>query len=92
VKLRRLEAYVESGQPARLLAGALGAVERAERAAVVVRERGRDRDRAPGAAGAGCQAVAGTSPKERPQPELPSYRIQDSPDAGWNNVGIGDDL
>ncbi|MCK5362304.1 MAG: hypothetical protein KAR22_05025, partial [Gammaproteobacteria bacterium] len=26
---RRLEAYVESGQPARLLAGALGAVERA---------------------------------------------------------------
>ena len=31
VKLRRLEAYVESGQPARLLAGALGAVERAAR-------------------------------------------------------------
>ncbi len=29
VKLRRLEAYVESGQPARLLAGALSAVERA---------------------------------------------------------------
>ncbi len=29
VKLRRLEACVESGQPARLLAGALGAVERA---------------------------------------------------------------
>ncbi len=29
VKLRRLEAYVEKGQPARLLAGALGAVERA---------------------------------------------------------------
>ncbi len=29
VKLRRLGAYVESGQPARLLAGALGAVERA---------------------------------------------------------------
>ncbi len=29
VKLRRLEAYVERGQPARLLAGALGAVERA---------------------------------------------------------------
>ena len=28
VKLRRLGAYVESGQPARLLAGALGAVER----------------------------------------------------------------
>ncbi len=31
VKLRRLEAYVEQGQPARLLAGALGAVERAAR-------------------------------------------------------------
>ncbi len=29
VKLRRLGAYVEEGQPARLLAGALGAVERA---------------------------------------------------------------
>ncbi len=29
VKLRRLGAYVEGGQPARLLAGALGAVERA---------------------------------------------------------------
>ncbi len=29
VKLRRLEAYVERGQPARLLAGALAAVERA---------------------------------------------------------------
>ena len=29
VKLRRLGAYVERGQPARLLAGALGAVERA---------------------------------------------------------------
>ncbi len=29
VKLRRLEAYLEHGQPARLLAGALGAVERA---------------------------------------------------------------
>ena len=29
VKLRRLGAYVESGQPARLLAGALVAVERA---------------------------------------------------------------
>ena len=29
VKLRRLGAYVEQGQPARLLAGALGAVERA---------------------------------------------------------------
>ena len=29
VKLRRLEAYVERGQPARLLAGALGIVERA---------------------------------------------------------------
>jgi hypothetical protein len=29
VKLRRLEAYVDRGQPARLLAGALGAVERA---------------------------------------------------------------
>ncbi len=29
VKLRRLEAYVERGPPARLLAGALGAVERA---------------------------------------------------------------
>ena len=29
VKLRRLEAYVDKGQPARLLAGALGAVERA---------------------------------------------------------------
>ena len=28
VKLRRLGAYVERGQPARLLAGALGAVER----------------------------------------------------------------
>jgi DNA-binding ferritin-like protein len=28
VKLRRLEAYVERGQPARLLAGALSAVER----------------------------------------------------------------
>ena len=28
VKLRRLGAYVDSGQPARLLAGALGAVER----------------------------------------------------------------
>ncbi len=31
VKLRRLEAYVEKGQPARLLAGALSAVERAAR-------------------------------------------------------------
>jgi DNA-binding ferritin-like protein len=29
VKLRRLGAYVERGQPARLLAGALSAVERA---------------------------------------------------------------
>ncbi len=29
VKLRRLEAYIERGQPARLLAGALAAVERA---------------------------------------------------------------
>ena len=29
VKLRRLEAYVDKGQPARLLAGALSAVERA---------------------------------------------------------------
>ncbi len=29
VKLRRLGAYIEEGQPARLLAGALGAVERA---------------------------------------------------------------
>ncbi len=29
VKLRRLGAYVEGGQPARLLAGALSAVERA---------------------------------------------------------------
>jgi hypothetical protein len=29
VKLRRLEAYVDRGQPARLLAGALDAVERA---------------------------------------------------------------
>ncbi len=29
VRLRRLSAYVEQGQPARLLAGALGAVERA---------------------------------------------------------------
>ena len=29
VKLRRLEAYVERGQPARLLTGALSAVERA---------------------------------------------------------------
>ena len=29
VKLRRLGAYVERGQPARLLAGVLGAVERA---------------------------------------------------------------
>ncbi len=29
VKLRRLDAYIERGQPARLLAGALGAVERA---------------------------------------------------------------
>ncbi len=29
VKLRRLGAYVDGGQPARLLAGALGAVERA---------------------------------------------------------------
>ena len=29
VKLRRLGAYVEGGQPARLLAGALGAAERA---------------------------------------------------------------
>ncbi len=29
VKLRRLEAYIERGQPARLLAGALSAVERA---------------------------------------------------------------
>ncbi len=29
VKLRRLGAYIEQGQPARLLAGALGAVERA---------------------------------------------------------------
>ena len=33
VKLRRLDAYVERGQPARLLAGALGAVERAVTAA-----------------------------------------------------------
>ncbi len=33
VKLRRLGAYVERGQPARLLAGALGAVERAVTAA-----------------------------------------------------------
>jgi hypothetical protein len=32
VKLRRLGAYVERGQPARLLAGALGAVERAAEA------------------------------------------------------------
>jgi hypothetical protein len=32
VKLRRLEAYVDAGQPARLLAGALGAVERAAEA------------------------------------------------------------
>ena len=31
VKLRRLEAYVDAGQPARLLAGALSAVERAAR-------------------------------------------------------------
>ncbi len=31
VKLRRLSAYVEGGQPARLLAGALSAVERAAR-------------------------------------------------------------
>ena len=31
VKLRRLGAYIEQGQPARLLAGALGAVERAAR-------------------------------------------------------------
>ncbi len=31
VKLRRLGAYVERGQPARLLAGALSAVERAAR-------------------------------------------------------------
>ncbi len=31
VKLRRLGAYVDRGQPARLLAGALGAVERAAR-------------------------------------------------------------
>ena len=31
VKLRRLGAYVERGQPARLLAGALVAVERAAR-------------------------------------------------------------
>ncbi len=31
VKLRRLGAYIERGQPARLLAGALGAVERAAR-------------------------------------------------------------
>jgi len=29
VKLRRLGAYIKEGQPARLLAGALGAVERA---------------------------------------------------------------
>ncbi len=29
VKLRRLGSYIEKGQPARLLAGALGAVERA---------------------------------------------------------------
>jgi hypothetical protein len=29
VKLRRLGAYIEKGQPARLLAGALGVVERA---------------------------------------------------------------
>ncbi len=29
VKLRRLGAYIERGQPARLLAGALSAVERA---------------------------------------------------------------
>ncbi len=29
VKLRRLGAYIEMGQPARLLAGALGGVERA---------------------------------------------------------------
>ncbi len=32
VKLRRLGAYIEMGQPARLLAGALGAVERAAEA------------------------------------------------------------
>ena len=31
VKLRRLGAYIEQGQPARLLAGALSAVERAAR-------------------------------------------------------------
>jgi hypothetical protein len=38
VKLRRLGAYIEQGQPARLLAGALGAVERA---AVVAGPRSR---------------------------------------------------
>ncbi len=39
VKLRRLGAYVEAGQPARLLAGALGAVERVAVTAIAVRER-----------------------------------------------------
>ncbi len=49
VKLRRLEAYVDRGQPARLLAGALGAVERAVRWIP-----GRDRaQRVPEAAGGG---------------------------------------
>jgi hypothetical protein len=33
VKLRRLEAYVDKGQPARLLAGALGVVEKVVTAA-----------------------------------------------------------
>ena len=33
VKLRRLSAYIEEGQPARLLSGALEAVERAAEAA-----------------------------------------------------------
>ena len=39
VKLRRLGAYVEQGQPARLLAGALGAVERAVEAGQLGRSR-----------------------------------------------------
>jgi hypothetical protein len=39
VKLRRLGAYVERGQPARLLAGALGAVERTEEAGQLGRSR-----------------------------------------------------
>jgi hypothetical protein len=59
VKLRRLSAYVDGGQPARLLAGALGVLERACRWIP-----GRDRaQRVPEAAG-------GAKEKPRPKPGL----------------------